>query len=142
MQAADQLAYIAHFIVIPADSLNQLLVTVGDDPSLSSVVQRTVTGADDVSANDLIFGVAEAFVGGGLHSCVDFFDGDLLAQNGNQFSDGAGEGRNAFGATIQLLFQPEQHQSDCFSCVGAVGYNVYRCSTCTATVDLWVRTIL
>ena len=38
---ANELAYIAHFVVVPADGLNHLSVTNCDHLGLSSVEQRT-----------------------------------------------------------------------------------------------------
>src|ERR1700754_2395867 len=102
VQAANELAYIAHFVVIPADSFDQLLVSIGDDTGLSGIVQRAITNADDVAAYDLVFGITKAFVGGGLHSGIDLFEGNFLLQNGNQLGEGTGEGWNTLSTTIQF----------------------------------------
>ena len=63
---------------------------------------------DDVGADDLILGVAEGLVGGGLHRGVDAVDGHVLTlHDGNQ--DGGGTGRGPY--ELQKLLSLNQYGS-------------------------------
>src|ERR1700722_11316908 len=104
VEAADQLADIAHFVVVPADGLDELVVAVCDDTGLSGVIEGAEPDADDVGADDLVFGIAEAFVGGGFHGGVDLFDACLFVEDGDEFGEGAGEDGDALGAAVEFAF--------------------------------------
>src|SRR5215471_18461414 len=78
IQSTDQLAYIAHFIIIPAHSSYQLGITHILYPCLGSIKIRAEAATDDIAAHDLVFCIAKAFVTGGFHGSVHFFDSYFL----------------------------------------------------------------
>ena len=62
MQTAYQLAYIAHFVIIPAHCFYQLLITRSNDLGLCRVKQGTEMHAYDIAAHYFVFVVAKAFI--------------------------------------------------------------------------------
>src|SRR5579863_6459754 len=142
MQTANQLADIAHFVVIPAHGLDELSVTVGDDAGLGGIVERAVPDADDIGADNFVFGIAKAFVRGGFHGGVDLFDGGLFIENGNELGKGAGEYGDALSAAVEFAFQFGEDDADRFGGAGAVGHDIGGCGAGAAEVTFWVRCVL
>ena len=136
------MADVAHFVVVPADGLDELVFAVGDDAGLGRVVEGAVRDADDIGADDLVFGIAEAFVGGSFHGGVDLFDACLFAEDGDEFGEGAGEGGYALGAAVELTFQFREDDADRFGGAGAVGHDVGGCGAGAAEITLGVGSVL
>jgi len=80
IDSTHQLRYITHFVIVPANSFNQLLVANCQHFSLSSIKQRTECSSNNICAYNFIFCVTEAFVAGCFHSCIDLFDGNCFIQ--------------------------------------------------------------
>src|SRR6202000_2966098 len=113
-----------------------------DDAGLGGVIERTVPNADDIGADNFVFGIAKAFVGGGFHGGVDFLDGDLLVEHGDEFSERAGECGDALGATVKFTFKFREDKADRFCSAGAVGYDVDGCGAGAAEVAFRMGSIL
>ena len=62
MHCTHQLAYIAHFVIIPANGFHHLFVTHGHNFGLGCIKQRSETDADHICTHNLIFIISEAFV--------------------------------------------------------------------------------
>src|SRR6185312_17301111 len=142
VKAADELADVAHFIVVPGNGLDELLVAVGDNAGLGGVVERAIEYADDVAADDLVFCIAEAFVGSGLHGGVHFFGSNFFIEDRDQFGQRAGEGGNALGAAIELAFQFGQDQADSLCGAGAVGHDIDGCCAGAAEIAFGMGGVL
>jgi len=81
------------------------MVACRDHAGLGSIEEGAIGHADDIAAYDLVFCIAVAFIDGRLNAGVNFFNGDFLSQDGDQFGQGAGEGGNALCSAVQLTFQ-------------------------------------
>ena len=87
VHCANQLAHIAHFIVVPTYRFHQLGIAYGYHFGLGGIEQRSEMDANDVAAYQFFFGVAEAFVGGGFHCGVHFVNSYFFAQYRRQFCE-------------------------------------------------------
>jgi len=106
LDGANHLAGVAVLVVVPSNNLYEA-VAVADlaDHGLVSVEERTELHADDVAGNQLLLGVAEALVGGSLHSSVDALNSNLTLHNSVQDRGGTGGSRNALSSTDQLAVE-------------------------------------
>ena len=84
MHGTYELAYIAHFVIIPAYSLHQLLIAYGHYLGLRSIKQGTEVYADDIAAHYFVFVIPEAFVSRCFHCCIHFFSRGLFVQYAGQ----------------------------------------------------------
>ncbi len=79
MHGTHQLAYVAHLVIVPAYGTYQLRIANGLYTGLCTIKQATVADADDVAADNFVFGVAKALIGSGLHSSIYFFYSGFFA---------------------------------------------------------------
>src|SRR5579863_7095513 len=142
VEATDQLADIAHFVVIPAHCLDELGVAVGDHAGLGSVVKGAVSDADDIGADNFVFRIAKAFISGGFHCGVNLFERDLFVEYGNELGKGAGNDGDALCAAVELTFQFGEHEADGLCGAGAIGHDVGGCGAGAAEVTFGVGGIL
>ncbi len=71
---AHQLAYITHFIVVPANGFDQLLVAHGHHFGLRGIKERAEMTSHHIGTYDFIFGISEAFITCSFHRRIDFFN--------------------------------------------------------------------
>ena len=62
MYGANELAYIAHFIIVPAHGLYELFVANSQHFGLGGIEQLTKMGSDHVAAYNFIFSITKAFI--------------------------------------------------------------------------------
>ena len=84
LHCAHQLAYIAHFVIVPAYYAYQLGVACILYPSLGSIKQAAERAANDIGTYYFVFGVAKAFVGSSLHGGIQFILGGAFAYDGGK----------------------------------------------------------
>src|SRR6476646_5067341 len=79
-----QLAHITHFIVVPADGSDQLLVAHGHYFSLGGIEERSVMCTNHIAAHNFVFSISETFVASCFHCCIDFFSSYLFVEYGSE----------------------------------------------------------
>ena len=138
LDGADHLAGVAVLVVVPGHDLHLIGVVVDlGDHGLVGIEQGAVGHADDVAGDQLLGGVAEGLIAGGLHGGVDGFLGYVLALD-NRYQDGGGAGGNghALGRADQLAVQAGDDQADGLGGAGGVRHDVGRAGTSALQVAL------